>query len=544
MSDLTDVPITDEPEVAEETPATNDSNEEASQPDAASPVEEVSLQDEQDEDPPQNDSSEATAAPATEEISLEEEQKTEEVKEKTEEVNLKEEETEAVSLEEEKKETQDQEVSEQAPAETIESDDEDIFDKPAAKPSKSKSKKKKEEAKPVKKASKSSTSSDKAAASSATKPPPKTDNSDFEISVSEPQKVGDGMSSYIAYKVKTKTNSPNFNQPEIEVQHRYSEFHSLYKKLVDTHPGIVVPPPPPKDAMNTGVLKFKSQADELTPFLERRKAGLERFIQRCVGHPVLRTDDLLISFLQTEDKIPKHKGSGFSGVMSKLVSYAETDEWFSDKNGEVENIETQLKKLQSALEHMVKRRKELAGHTTFFAESFAALADAEEIDSLKNAMHQMADVEAKVARLHSKQEHRDFYDLSEIVADFVAMCGAMKICFQQRIQAYKDWQNAEATLVKKRDLEAKYTAANRADKLDQAAQDVTDAEEAVKTTKAQFDNISETIKNEWKRFDIQRANELKTTMIEYVESMMTLQHQVVKAWEAFLPEAKAIGQES
>ena len=31
-------------------------------------------------------------------------------------------------------------------------------------------------------------------------------------------------------------------------------------------------------------------------------------------------------------------------------------------------------------------------------------------------------------------------------------------------------------------------------------------------------------------------------MVEYVESMMTLQHQVVKAWEAFLPEAKSIGQ--
>jgi hypothetical protein len=76
---------------------------------------------------------------------------------------------------------------------------------------------------------------------------------------------------------------------------------------------------------------------------------------------------------------------------------------------------------------MVKRRKELAAHTTFFAESFAALADSEEIDSLKNAMHQMADVEAKVGRLHSKQEHRDFYDMSEIINDFVAMCGGMKV---------------------------------------------------------------------------------------------------------------------
>lgn len=52
---------------------------------------------------------------------------------------------------------------------------------------------------------------------------------------------------------------------------------------------------------------------------------------------------------------------------------------------------------------MVKRRKELAAQSTFFAESFGALADAEELESLNKAMHQMADVEVKVARLHSKQ---------------------------------------------------------------------------------------------------------------------------------------------
>lgn len=57
----------------------------------------------------------------------------------------------------------------------------------------------------------------------------------------------------------------------------------------------------------------------------------------------------------------------------------------------------------STFNRLVKRRKELSAHTTLFAESFGALADAEELESLQKAMHQMADVEVKVARLHSKQ---------------------------------------------------------------------------------------------------------------------------------------------
>ena len=79
---------------------------------------------------------------------------------------------------------------------------------------------------------------------------------------------------------------------------------------------------------------------------------------------------------------------------------------------------------------IVKHRKELAAQTTLFAESFGGLADSEEVtvlhtgkrllaclpdllhsasrapfqvESLKAAMHQMADVEVRVARLHSKQ---------------------------------------------------------------------------------------------------------------------------------------------
>jgi hypothetical protein len=39
-----------------------------------------------------------------------------------------------------------------------------------------------------------------------------------------------------------------------------------------------------------------------------------------------------------------------------------------------------------------------------------------------------------------------------------------------------------------------------------------------------------------------QAHDFTHAVVDYVESMMTLQHQIVKAWEAFLPEAKTIGQ--
>jgi hypothetical protein len=36
---------------------------------------------------------------------------------------------------------------------------------------------------------------------------------------------------------------------DVEVQHRFSDFFSLYKYLVESYPGVIVPHCPPKDAL-------------------------------------------------------------------------------------------------------------------------------------------------------------------------------------------------------------------------------------------------------------------------------------------------------
>lgn len=46
----------------------------------------------------------------------------------------------------------------------------------------------------------------------------------LEITVTEPQKVGDGMGSYMAYKVTTKTNLPKFRKNQFSVMRRFSDF--------------------------------------------------------------------------------------------------------------------------------------------------------------------------------------------------------------------------------------------------------------------------------------------------------------------------------
>lgn len=75
----------------------------------------------------------------------------------------------------------------------------------------------------------------------------------LEVSVTEPHKVGDGMGSYLAYKVITKTNMKFFRKTNFTVVRRFSDFLGLHDKLVEKYlkTGRIIPPAPEKSVIGT-----------------------------------------------------------------------------------------------------------------------------------------------------------------------------------------------------------------------------------------------------------------------------------------------------
>lgn len=58
-------------------------------------------------------------------------------------------------------------------------------------------------------------------------------------------------------------------------------------------------------------------------------------------------------------------------------------------------------------------------------------------------------------------------------------------CFDQRMRAWQRWQEAQSTLQKKRESEAKLLWANKPDKLQQAKDEITEVMSAVIPTAAE-----------------------------------------------------------
>ncbi|KAI7812251.1 sorting nexin-1a [Triplophysa rosa] len=381
------------------------------------------------------------------------------------------------------------------------------------------------------------------------------DKFDLNISITNPEKVGDGMNAYMAYKVSTQTTLPMFRRKTFTVRRRFSDFLGLYEKLSEKHSqnGYIIPPPPEKSILGMTKVKVGKEDPSSAEFVERRRAALERYLQRVVNHPSLLQDPDVREFLEKEE-LPRAvgtqalSGAGFLKMINKAtdavskmtIKMDEQDVWFDEKIQDVENEEQQLRKLHLMVESLVSHRKELSGNTAVFAKSVAMLGSSEDNTALSRALSQLAEVEDRIEQLHQDQASNDFFTFSELMADYIRLLGAVRGCFDQRMKSWQRWQDGLNMLQKKREVEAKLLWANKPDKLQQAKDEITEWESKVTQYERDFEKISATVQKEVIRFDKEKSRDFKRQIIKYMESLLLSQQQMIKYWEAFLPEAKAI----
>ena len=116
----------------------------------------------------------------------------------------------------------------------------------------------------------------------------------LQVEVSDPHRVGEGMSKHVEYKVTYWTDLANYGARSGCVTRRYSDFEWLWKQLRSTMDGVIVPALPQKTLVPND--------DPTSAAIERRRATLALFIARVAAHPVMRASSDLQIFLEEEDK--------------------------------------------------------------------------------------------------------------------------------------------------------------------------------------------------------------------------------------------------
>uniref|UniRef100_A0A452UVD0 Sorting nexin-2 n=1 Tax=Ursus maritimus TaxID=29073 RepID=A0A452UVD0_URSMA len=359
---------------------------------------------------------------------------------------------------------------------------------------------------------------------------------DIEIGVSDPEKYV-----CICMFMLYVTSLSMFSKSEFSVKRRFSDFLGLHSKLASKylHVGYIVPPAPEKSIVGMTKVKVGKEDSSSTEFVEKRRAALERYLQRTVKHPTLLQDPDLRQFLESSE-LPRAvntqalSGAGILRMVNKAadavnkmtIKMNESDAWFEEKQQQFENLDQQLRKLHASVEALVCHRKELSANTAAFAKSAAMLGNSEDHTALSRALSQLAEVEEKIDQLHQEQAFADFYMFSELLSDYIRLIAAVKGVFDHRMKCWQKWEDAQITLLKKREIEAKMMVANKPDKIQQAKNEIREWEAKVQQGERDFEQISKTIRKEVGRFEKERVKDFKTVIIKYLESLVQTQQQV------------------
>ncbi|KAL8300244.1 hypothetical protein RB593_009880 [Gaeumannomyces tritici] len=355
----------------------------------------------------------------------------------------------------------------------------------------------------------------------------------FWISVGDPHKVGDMTGSHIVYSVRTKTSSKGYRQPEFEVKRRYRDFLWLYNTLHGNNPGVVVPPPPEKQAVG----RFESN------FVESRRQALEKMLNKTAAHPTLQNDPDLKLFLESEsfNVDIKHKerrepnlGTESKGMLSSLGigtssnKFVEQDDWFHDRRVYLDALENQLKALLKAIDTMVGQRKAMAEAAGDFSASLHALSTVELSPALSGPLDALSELQTTIRDVYDRQAQQDVLTFGIVIEEYLRLIGSVKQAFSQRQKAFYAWHTADTELTKRRSAQDKLLRQGRSqqDRLNQVGAEVADAERKVHQARLLFEDMGRLMRSELDRFEREKVEDFKSGVETFLESAVEAQKEV------------------
>ncbi|KAK0467060.1 Vps5 C terminal like-domain-containing protein [Desarmillaria tabescens] len=363
---------------------------------------------------------------------------------------------------------------------------------------------------------------------------PKADQPMFDISVDDPQKVGDPIRSFTMYTVHTRTTVSSIPKSHpFPVLRRYSDFLWLYEQLSLNNPGVVVPPVPEKNTFG----RFDDQ------FVRQRRFALEKCIQKIANHPILGKDTDLKMFLESDSFALdiKHRKAQSGGLMATIghsltgPRFSETDEWFDKQKGYLDSLESQLRGLAKAIEAVAKQRAEISVATGEFAQTVADLSSSDIGSHLAQSLAGLADVERKAQDNQVAQSEQDMATLMATVDEYARLINSVRLAFSSRIRTYHAWRNAEGEAVRVKQTHERNRAQGRvpSDRAGYGLSQIADAERKALEAKHEFESVSRLVKSEVARFEQERIEDIKDSLNAFLEGMIARQKQMINHWENY-----------
>ncbi|WRT67935.1 uncharacterized protein IL334_004909 [Kwoniella shivajii] len=359
----------------------------------------------------------------------------------------------------------------------------------------------------------------------------------FQITVSDPTKVGDPVRGYTVYTVRTQTTSPHYRKGSFSVLRRFSDFLWLIEILTFNNPGIIIPPMPGKHTFG----RFQDQ------FIETRRSALERCLSKVTNHPVLQLDPDLRTFLESDSfafdsKNRKNEVIAIEKQSASLLNvggwtgpkFIEQDDWFESRKSFLDSLENQLKSLSKSIETSSKQRLDLSSSINEFGESIIALSESDLGASLSSALSQLANITEREKEHFEDQAKDEVVTLLNMADEYIRFIQSVRIAFAGRIKSWNQWQSGEKDVTRLKSQREKLRSTGKlGDRANQTLAEIAEAERTARELHSTFEHLSRLTKSEFVRFERERVEEFKSTLEKYLNGMIEKQKELIELWEAF-----------
>ncbi|OCF57101.1 hypothetical protein L486_05960 [Kwoniella mangroviensis CBS 10435] len=371
----------------------------------------------------------------------------------------------------------------------------------------------------------------------------------FQITVSDPTKVGDPVRGYTVYTVRTSTTSPHYRKGNSSVLRRFSDFLWLSEILTSNNPCIIVPPMPGKHTFG----RFQDQ------FIETRRSALQQFLLKITSHPVLQLDPDLRLFLESDSfsvdsknrkqeilanekyqQLQNASTGSTGGILGGLtgmglgMKFNEFDDWFESRNNFLNTMENQLKQLSKSIEQSSKQKLELSQSILEFSESLTALSESDLGISLSTSLANLAGIAEREKNLYENQAKLEVIKLLNLAEEYIRFVQSVRVAFGGRIKAWNVWQFSERELTRLKSTREKLRNQGKlGDRVNQSLAEIAEAERTVREQHSNFEHLTRLVKSEFVRFEKERIEEFKNTLESYLSDLIDDQKDLIEQWEGF-----------
>lgn len=374
----------------------------------------------------------------------------------------------------------------------------------------------------------------------------------LSVSVTDPAKMGNGVQSYISYKVITKTNLPEYHGQEKIVIRRYSDFVWLRDRLFEKYKGIFIPPLPEKNTVE----KFRFSAE----FIEMRRQALDVFINRIASHCELRQSEDLRIFLQAEEQTMERARSQETGIFKKkpadlIQMFKDVQSRVSDvvlgKEKPVEESNPEYEKLKHYIfeleEHLaeaqkhayslVKRHRELGESLSSFGKAIKVLGSSED-NALGKAFSELGAKSELISIKLQKEAHHLLMNFEEPLKDYVRVVQSIKATMAERSNAFKQ-QCELAEAIKFKEIDLNKLRLTRSEKLVEVEREYEVVKAEGEEATQRFRKIVELMNGEIVQFQEQKTMDMGIAFHEFAKGQANLAKNIAEAWRGLLPKLEA-----